>query len=114
MKITHNPHGSWQRPTAVVTDRYEAEVQQATHRAGRRYQLAQDRLARAEVKLAKVQASAHARTNKKHLAELVALVEIRRGELEEYRRAMVSVAASAQHRGTKSFRPVPDANGSPL
>lgn len=41
------------------------------------------------------------------LAELWATVEIRRAELEECRRMMVESPASAEHRGVRSFRPVP-------
>lgn len=107
VKITHNPHGNWQRPSAVIDASYAAEVQRATERGERLYRLAQQRLERAEEKLAKATASRHQRTKKKHIAELEALVELRRTELAEYERLMVSVPASAAHRGTKSFRPVP-------
>lgn len=112
MKITHNPHASWQRPSAVTSPRYEAEVTRATALSERRYRDAQDRLAKAERRL--TQASSSSRTTKKHLATLAALVELRREELESYRRMMASVAASAQHRGTKGWRPVPPSIGIPL
>ena len=112
MKITHNPHGSWQRPSAVVDAAYQAEVDRCTQKAERQYRQAQKRLEQAEARLCRAQAQA--RTKKRVMAELVALVELRRAELEEYRRLMVSVAASAQHRGTKSFRPVPEHHGGVL
>jgi hypothetical protein len=107
VKITHNPHGNWERPSAAVSAGYEAEVEQATHRSEREYRRRQERLARAEEKLARARASSQTRTRKKLIAELVAMVEMRRQELEEYRRMMVSSPASAEHRGRKSFRPVP-------
>src|SRR5258708_2213239 len=106
MKITHNPHGSWQRPSAVVDPAYQLEVDPSTEKAERQYRLAQKRLEQAQSRLCRAQA--HTRMKKRVMAELVALVELRRAELEQYRQLMVSVAASAQHRGVKSFRPVPE------
>lgn len=115
MKITHrNPAASWfyVPPSAVVDADYEAEVQRCTDRGEREYQRRMARLAKAEARLAK------ARTVKKiprrRLADLVAVVELRRAELEEYRRMMTSSPASATHRGPRGYRPVPPVHGSPL
>jgi hypothetical protein len=48
---------------------------------------------------------------KRHtVVELELELETRRAELEEFRRMMVNVPASAAHRGTSSYRPVPVAH----
>jgi hypothetical protein len=106
MKIRHNAHGAWRRPSAEVDDAYEAQVQRSTDKAERQYAAAQRGLDRAEERLAKVVSSKKTANRKRQLAELEALVELRRNELEQYRRMMTSVAASAEHRGRDSFRPV--------
>lgn len=107
MKIRHNPHGSWQRPSAHVDDGYEAQVQRSTDKAERQYAAAQRRLVRAEERLSKAVSSKKTANRKRVIAELTAAVELRREELEGYRRMMTGVAASAEHRGVKSFRPIP-------
>lgn len=107
MKIRHNPHGGWERPTALVDDAYETQVQRSTDKAERQYAAAQRRLARAEERLTKAVSSKKTANRKRVIAELTAAVELRREELENYRRLMTGVAASAQHRGTRSYRPVP-------
>lgn len=112
MKLSHNAHGSWQRPSAAVDDAYEAEVQRSTAKGERLYRLAQKRLAAAEARLARAQAQP--RIKKHVLAELAATVEIRRAELDELRRMMTSSPASAQHRGHDSYRPVPVQHGIPI
>lgn len=106
MKIRHNPNASWAPPSAVVSESYEDEVLRSTEKAERLYRQAQKRLADAEGRLARAQRKASAKNRKRHLAELEAIVELRRVELEKYRRLMVSTAASAAHRGRDSFRPV--------
>ena len=107
MKIRHNPHGSWQRPSVDVDDAYESQVQRSTDKAERQYAAAQRRLARAEERLAKAVSSGKTANHKRVIAELTTAVELRREELEGYRRMMTGVAAGAGHRGVKSFRPVP-------
>lgn len=116
MKITHrNPAANWFRvpPSAVIDPEYEAEVRQSTERGEREYCRRQERLTRAEARLTRAQRCRSGASARK-LAELMAVVELRRAELEEYRRMMVAVAASAQHRGIKDFRPVPPVRGIPL
>jgi hypothetical protein len=116
MKITHrNAAANWFNvpPSAVIEPEYEAEVRRSTDHGEREYQRSQQRLARAETRLASARAMRKP-LSRKHLAELVAVVELRRAELEEYRRMMTTVAASAQHRGVKDFRPVPPVRGIPL
>jgi hypothetical protein len=115
MKITHrNPAANWWHvpESAQVDPAYAAEVQRCTDHGEREYRLREGRLARAEARLR--QAQAVPKPRKKRLAQLAALVELRRAELDEYRKAMVSAPASAQHRGSKSFRPVPPVTGVPL
>lgn len=107
MKIRHNPNGGWHRPSAVVDPDYEAEVQRCTQRAEKAHERARRRLERAEARLASAKAHKTAKNKKRQIAELTAIVELRREELEQLRRTMQNVPASAQHRGTKSYRPVP-------
>lgn len=114
MKITHrNASGSWfyVPPSAVVDADYEAEVRRSTERGEREYRRRMHRLARAEARLARAQ---EVKTPRRQLAELVAVVELRRAELEDYRRLMVGVPASAEHRGVGSYRPVPVVHGNPI
>lgn len=111
MKITHrNPAASfWHVPESDPVDpAYEAEVRRCTERGEREYRRREGRLKRAEARLA---AARRQHLRAKQIAELTAIVEIRRQELEEYRRLMVAVPASAKHRGTRSFRPVPPTPG---
>lgn len=107
MKITHNPHGSWQRPSLATDVSYEADVQRATAKSERIHRQHQERLAKAEAHLARAMESKRHQAKRNHIAELEALVNMRREELAAYERLMVAVPASARHRGTKSFRPVP-------
>lgn len=112
MRIAHHqPPGSfWDVPESDPVDgNYEATVQLHTSRSQREHRRLVHRLAKAEAKLSHAR-KAHAK--KDDIAVLVYLVEIRRAELEQYRRLMVAVPASAEHRGTKSFRPVPPERGS--
>lgn len=115
MKITHrNPTARWDYvpPSATPDAEYEAEVQASTDRGERQYRRLAERLARAEARLAK--ASTTRKTPRRRLADLVAVVELRRAELEDYRRMMTGSPASAQHRGPRGYRPVPPVHGNPL
>lgn len=114
MKITHrDPRSSpfYFPPSAVVDPGYEAEVHASTERSEAEYARRARRLARAEAKLANARAVT---TPRRRLAELTAAVELRRAELDDYRRVMVGVPASAEHRGTRSYRPVPVVHGNPI
>jgi hypothetical protein len=109
VKITHrNPAASWWHvpPSAEVDPAYQAEVDRATQAGEREFAARQARLARAEARLAAARRE-HGNAARKRAARLAALVELRRAELEDYRRLLVASPASAAHRGTKSFRPVP-------
>lgn len=114
MRITHRPASGaswWAVPESdPVPPEYEAQVQLTTQRAEREYRNALRRFERAEAKLAAAQ-QLRERNRKavklKQLKELEALVEIRREELADWHRMMVATSASAEHRGPKSYRPVP-------
>lgn len=99
------PHGQ------EVTPEYQAEVDRTTESAQRRYRIAEQRLAAAERKAEQLQGqkvkAAQQRQHKRDLATAMALVELRRGELEELARMMQTAPATAGHRGRKSYRPVP-------
>jgi vacuolar-type H+-ATPase subunit E/Vma4 len=103
----HNPcPPPWYIPRPVVIeDEYEQQIQRATAKLERAYAKAQRRAEQAEERLRRAKVR---RGIKKHvIAELQALLEVRRAELAEYERMMVASPASAVHRGIKSYRPVP-------
>lgn len=102
----------WHIPRPVVlTDTYEREVERSTEKLEREYARAEKRVQQAEARLGRAQRDTKTKTKRHLLAELEAQLQIRRDELEEFRRMMVSVPASAEHRGTKGFRPVPYRGG---
>lgn len=100
----------WAITTPVVLDEaYQRQVDRSTSKLERQYAQAEKRARQAKARLER--ARRDTRTKKQQLTELEALVQIRLDELEEYRRIMVAAPASATHRGTKSFRPVPHRDG---
>jgi len=104
MKLRHNPNPGWHRPSVQIDESYANQVRRSTERAERLYAQAQKRLDRAERSLHRARRLPGTRS--RQLAELEAVVELRRIELEKYRRLMQSVPQPAINRGTKSFRPV--------
>lgn len=97
-----------------VTPEYQAEVDRSTNRLTVAYERAQRRLEAAEQRLQRAQAAQAAQRAKKdardrarELAVAAELVELRRSELQEIEALMKASPASAQHRGPRSFRPVP-------
>lgn len=114
MKLEHKVNPNWRRPSAAVSDAYEAEVRRSTERGERLYRQAEKRLHQAERRLERVRTAKSAKNRTRQIAELEALVELRRTELDNYRRLMESTAASSEHRGRKSYRPVPTRHGSNL
>jgi hypothetical protein len=107
VKLTHRPGSPfWVPPSATVDPAYQAEVARMMARAERAWRQAERRLADAEHRLGRARRQ---QRPAKTLASLAALVELRRDELEHYRRAMEASPASAEHRGRRSFRPVPPA-----
>ena len=118
MKRKHKvPTPKWYETpeSAVVEPEYQKEVDQSTRKAELEYRIRQQRLAVAEENLAQARADArarkHAKATQQRLAELQAIVELRRQELEAFYRQMKSVAASVEHRGRKGYRPVPPTHG---
>lgn len=98
----------WYTPKPVVLDEaYARQVERSTSKLEREYARAAKRVERAEARLAAARQAKRGGVKAHALAELEVAVQMRRDELEEYRRMMVGVPASAAHRGTRSFRPVP-------
>lgn len=117
MKIRHNapPIGLRSDP---ITPEYQAEVDRATDKAMVAYERAQRRLQAAEQRLERARAARDraadkraARNAKRELAVALELVELRREELRRVESLMKSAPASANHRGVRSFRPVPMPGG---
>jgi hypothetical protein len=93
VKVEHRgPVTSWF--AAPVSDpvepEYEAAVQESTGRAERDYRRAQDRLARAERRLTAALARQAKASDRKRIAALREAVDLRRAEVEEYRRLMAA------------------------
>jgi hypothetical protein len=116
MKRQHNPNPPpWYIPRAVVVPAdYEDQVQRSTEKLERAYARAQKRVERAKASLAQAKQEPITKKNEQLVAQYQALLDIRLAELENYRRMMCSVPASAIHRGTRSFRPVPNRESSSL
>jgi predicted nucleic acid-binding Zn-ribbon protein len=99
---------------------YEAEVERMTVSREVAYASAQRRLDAAERKAKRLEhrldtaTGKTKRLTKRELATAWEAVEARRAELESLARGMTSTPASAQNRGTKSFRPVPVRHGGNL
>lgn len=113
MKLKHNvPASAFQADP--VTPEYQVEVDRATERLTVAYERAQRRLAAAEERLSRAQRAAETAQHKKNAqsrareaAVALELVELRREELQQIEALMKAAPASAEHRGTRSFRPVP-------
>lgn len=104
MRITHKLNPGWQPKPEIITARYQTEIDQATHRSERAYAKALRDLERAEARLRQAQRETGNMRAVKVAAELV---ELRRDELRRLEAMMKSVAASAEHRGVRSYRPLP-------
>lgn len=109
-KSRHNPiPPPWYRPRQPeLSAQYQREVDRSTEKLEREFARAEKRVQQAEARLGKAKTDVRVKTKRHVIAELEAALEIRRDELEGYRRMMVAVPASAEHRGTKSYRPVPN------
>lgn len=97
MKITHRPPGAnWFTvpESDPVDDNYADEIRQAAERGERGYRQAQQRLARAEARLASVRAQKATDARKKCAARLEASIAERRTELAELERIMTTPAAA--------------------
>jgi hypothetical protein len=116
VKMTHRvpPARWWDVPESAVPDAgYQAEVDACTQRGEDEFRRRQGRLDRARARLAEARRKPK-RYTRRQLEELAAAVELRREELETWRRQMVAAPASAAHRGRDSYRPVPPVTGIPL
>lgn len=109
-KSRHNPvPPPWYQPLPVVlTESYEREVERSTEKLERQYARAQKRVEQAETRLARAKAVPAARAKKHQLALLEQEVELRRAELEEFRRLMNHPTSSpgrgAMHRTGREER----------
>jgi phage shock protein A len=72
----------------VLTESYEREVERSTEKLERQFARAQKRAEQAEARLERAKAVPAARVKKHQIALLEQEVELRRAELEEYRRLM--------------------------
>jgi hypothetical protein len=111
MKITHRIDGlgSSRNMTGKLDARYAAEVERMTVSRERAFEKAERALGAAERKLSRIQRTKHknGRIHAREIAVAWEIVELRRAELAGYARLMTSTPSGANHRGTKSFRPVP-------
>lgn len=97
MRIAHRaPVADWFAvpESDPVDEDYEAQVGRSTERGEREYRQAQERLTRAEQRLARTRAEKTRSGRKKRLAQLEALVEERRAELAEIARLMAAPVAT--------------------
>lgn len=118
VKLQHKvPHNLTPKPPEI-SERYQAEVDHATHHAETLWQQAQHRLELAEQKAARLEAQrvskATRNAHKQALASALVQVELRRAELEELERMMKSSPSSLTHRGRGGYKPVPVGRGSLL
>jgi hypothetical protein len=98
MRIAHHaPAAHWFAvpESDPVDDAYEAQVQQSTERGERGYRQAQERLARAEKRLASLNAQAGVPGRKKLIKRLEGLIAERRAEVAEYERMMTAPVVPA-------------------
>jgi hypothetical protein len=106
MKIRHRVPVEHLNKSAALTPEYQAEVDRTMAKAESAWRRAQRRLASAQRRLERAR-TAGPRGPKSHarqIAELEALVELRRTELEEIHRQMTATGAPATSRGRKSHR----------
>lgn len=108
MKIRHKiPLSAIEPRSADVSAAYQAEVDASVARGEAAYRKAMLRFERAEARLTRARKQPGAKNRRRQLAELEALVELRRTELLAVHRLLQSSPQSSAHRGRKSWRPVP-------
>lgn len=112
MRLAHKLNPGWCPSSDPVDEAYQREVDRAMGRREREWAAAEKRrvaavrrLERAERRLALVTAAPSVRRQERRAA--VVAVEARRLELAELMREMTTTAAGVEHRGTSSYRPVP-------
>lgn len=104
MRISHKLNPGWRPVQDEMTPEYESAVQRTTYAAERAYAKAVQNLQRAQQKLERAENS---KATAKQIRVAWELVELRREELLEIEMTMRSSPQSAQHRGRKGYRPVP-------
>lgn len=103
MKLSHKINHNWVRPEPPMTDRYEAEIQQAVAHAEKAHRETQKRLARAEmVHTKRPSPESHAALDVLRIAVFQRLEELR--EVEQLMRA--AEPRGAHHSGRGSVRAV--------
>lgn len=84
-----------------ITPDYQDELDRTAAKAEAAYNRALKRLQAAELRLSRAQRKQAApRQHKRQIAELEAMVELRRIELQKWHMMMVASPASSMHRGT--------------
>lgn len=101
MKIKHRIPVALLAKSDPITPEYQAELDRTAAKAEAAYNRALKRLQAAEQRLARAQSKRAApRQHKRQIAELEAIVELRRQELLDLHRLIVASPASSMHRGT--------------
>jgi multidrug efflux pump subunit AcrA (membrane-fusion protein) len=107
MRLRHRiPTDQFER-SDPITPAYQREIDETMRRAQTAYDQAERRLQRDERRLEKARQAKPTRRQERQIKELVALVELRREELKRWHQMLVHSPQSAQHRGSRSYRPVP-------
>lgn len=107
MKIRHKVNPNWTRPSEPITEGYQREIDESTAKLERRHRHAIAGLARAERMVADAEEIGSKKARNRALRVANELVELRREELQELHRMVVSIPVSLQHRGTDGYRHVP-------
>jgi hypothetical protein len=101
MKIKHRVPLAMLGKSAEISPEYQAELDRTAAKAEAAYNRALKRLQAAELRLSRAQRKQAApRQHKRQIAELEAMVQLRRIELQKWHMLMVATPASSMHRGT--------------
>lgn len=107
------PHNAPEPRSAAITPEYQAEVDRSMDRGRQRWEHTQAELAKAERRRARTAAkkprtAKQTKHQKRLLAELDELIELHRMRLRDLSALMTQSPQSSVHRGTRSYRPVPE------
>lgn len=101
MKIKHRIPVALLAASDPITPEYQDELDRTAAKAEAAYNRALKRLEAAELRLTRAQRKQAApRRHRRQIAELEAMVELRRIELQKWHMLMVATPASSMHRGT--------------
>jgi hypothetical protein len=107
MRLRHRvPTEQFER-SDPITPAYQRQIDETMRRAQTAYDQAERRLSRDEQRLEKARLAKPSRRQERQVKELVVLVELRRQELKTWHQILVRSPQPSQHRGSRSFRPVP-------